>query len=67
MIKAVPELQEYTRADPGFMQFCDQYELAAADPETRNEYFKWFNNQWREAGMLAAAEEKRQGRRYQNR
>ena len=57
VIKMFPELQEYTQHDSGFMQFCEQYELAAADPQTRNEYFRWFMDRWREAGMLHAAKE----------
>jgi hypothetical protein len=57
VINMVPELQEYIRKDPGFMQFCDQYELVAADPQTRSEYFIWYNNRLREAGMYQAARE----------
>jgi len=55
VIAMVPELQEYVREDQGFMQFCDQYELVAADPKTRSEYFRWCNDRWREAGMFEAA------------
>ena len=53
----IPQLQEYAKEDSGFMQFCEQYELAAADPKTRREYFIWYNDRWREAGMLYAARE----------
>ena len=54
----IPQLQEYAKEDSGFMQFCNQYEVAAADPQTRKEYFIWYNNRWREAGMYQAATEK---------
>ena len=57
VIGMIPELQEYARNDAGFMQFCDQYELVAADPQTRSEYFIWYNNRMREVGMYEAARE----------
>ena len=39
VIDMTAELKEYAHQDPGFMQFCNLYKLAAADPKTRKEYF----------------------------
>ena len=57
VMEMIPQLQEYAKEDSGFMQFCEQYKMVAADPQTRKEYFIWYKNRWREAGMFQAARE----------
>jgi hypothetical protein len=36
-----PKLQDFYRADEGFAQYVDRYEIAGADLKIRNSYFKW--------------------------
>ena len=50
-----PALQTYAREDEGYQQFCEQYQLVATDPRSRDEYAMWFNARMREEGMKEAA------------
>ncbi len=49
-----PQLQEYAERDKGYRQFCEQYKFAAADPQTRDEYFSWYKGLMHEAGIRDA-------------
>ena len=61
-----PELQAYAERDAGFKQFCDRYETVSANPETRREYFLWFEEALREEGMKEWAREEGLNWRKQN-
>jgi len=56
-----PELQTFARTDSGYHQFCEQYNLAVADPGTLNDYKNWVLDAMREEGMIEGA--KRQERK----
>jgi hypothetical protein len=47
-----PQLQEFIEQDSGFKQYCEQYKLAAADPKTRAEYFRWVDDVMHQEGVL---------------
>ena len=50
-----PELALYAEIEPGYLQFCERYDLVAADPETRDKYFWWNWAQMREEGRRITA------------
>jgi hypothetical protein len=52
VIAMMPALQEYAKKDTGYQQFCEQYQLVSANPETRKEYAMWVNNRMREEGQI---------------
>jgi len=56
VLDMTPELQTYSDRDAGYRQFCEQYDLAAGDPETRDEYVLWVKEKMREYGERKAAE-----------
>ena len=56
IVDMTPELQIYSDRDTGYQQFCTQYDLAAGDPETRDEYVLWVKDRMREYGMKKASE-----------
>jgi len=51
VIDMTPQLQDYYKQDSGFMQFCNQYNFAAADPRTMDEYVMWVKDLMREQGI----------------
>jgi hypothetical protein len=55
VIDMTPELQSYTRQDEGYQQFCEQYSLVAADPQSRSDYFRWVAAVMRHEGEMEAA------------
>jgi predicted transposase/invertase (TIGR01784 family) len=55
-----PELQAFARMDSGYSQFCEQYNLAAADPQTMKDYRNWVLDAMREQGMIEGG--RREGR-----
>lgn len=57
VLAMTPELQDYTQQDNGFLQFCHRYNRAVADPQTRDEYVRWYLTIMREEGMIEAAVE----------
>jgi hypothetical protein len=48
-------LREFEVRNGGFRQFCDRYQLVAADPNTRDEFQKWRRELMRQQGMRDAA------------
>ena len=58
-----PAVSSFVTQDKGYKQFCDQYNLVAANPETRNEYYGWVKYHMRIEGELdwAREEGKEQG------
>jgi len=57
VIEMTPELQMYAETDNGYFQFCKQYDRAAANPTTMDEYRNWVLYVMREEGMRIAAVE----------
>jgi predicted transposase/invertase (TIGR01784 family) len=57
VIKMNAKLQQFVTADEGFRQYCEQYNRVAANPETREEYYRWVNEQMRQRGIIQAARE----------
>ncbi|MDR1048448.1 MAG: PD-(D/E)XK nuclease family transposase [Synergistaceae bacterium] len=57
VIKLTPELQGYVEQDRGFMQYCQKFGIVTANSETKDEYYRWINEQMRQEGMRQAAEE----------
>jgi predicted transposase/invertase (TIGR01784 family) len=57
VIEMNAKLQQFVTMDEGFRQYCDQYNRVAADPETREEYYRWVSEQMRQQGILQAARE----------
>jgi hypothetical protein len=55
------QLQQFVKTDDGFRQYCERYNRVAADPETRDEYYRWVNEQMRQWGIVKAAEERGAG------
>ena len=45
-----PQLQAYAQQDTGYRQFCEQYNLVAADAQARHEYYLWVKDKMRVAG-----------------
>jgi hypothetical protein len=58
VIDMTPELQTFMNSDKGFQQYCAQYQRVASDPNTQDEYYRWINEQWRQQGMIDAAEKR---------
>ena len=61
VLTMTPELQTFARTDSGYHQFCEQYNLAVADPSTLNDYKNWVLDAMREEGMIEGG--RREGRR----
>jgi hypothetical protein len=61
VVKMNAQLQQFAKTDDGFRQYCERYNLVAADPETRDEYYRWVNEQMRQWGIVRAAEERGAG------
>jgi len=57
VLAMTPALQPFTARDAGFAQYCERYNLAASSPRVRDEYFRWINEQMRQAGMMEGARE----------
>lgn len=57
VIDMTPEVAVFANADSGYKQFCDQYDLVATNPESRNEYYAWINYHMRVEGELEWARE----------
>ncbi|MDR1727779.1 MAG: PD-(D/E)XK nuclease family transposase [Acidobacteriota bacterium] len=55
VVEMTPELQDFAKWDEGFRQYCEQYDRVASDPETREEYYRWIDEQMRQEGMVEAA------------
>jgi hypothetical protein len=55
VLDMTPELQAFATHDSGFQQYCQQYDRVAADPATLDEYYRWVNEQMRQAGMWEGA------------
>ena len=51
VIAVTPALQAYAEQDTGYRQFCEQYRLVVASPETRKEYALWVDAMMREEGL----------------
>jgi ATP/maltotriose-dependent transcriptional regulator MalT len=58
VIEMQVELQSFADHDAGFRQYCEQYDRAVANPEVRDEYQRWVNEQMRQHGMIQSAEER---------
>jgi predicted transposase/invertase (TIGR01784 family) len=58
VIAMTPQMQQFETIDTGFRQYCDRYERVATDPATRDEYYRWIDEQIRQQGMMLGAEEK---------
>jgi predicted transposase/invertase (TIGR01784 family) len=58
VISMTPELQHFATGDTGFVQYCERYDRVASDPDTRDEYYNWIDEQIRQHGMMLGAEEK---------
>jgi len=57
VLDMTPELQTYAKKDSGYQQFCDQYNLAADDPETIEEYYDWIETQMEHNGIYEGGRE----------
>jgi hypothetical protein len=57
VVEMTPGLQTFVELDKGFLQYCERFGIVTADNDTRDEYFRWVNEQMRQAGMKAAAEQ----------
>ena len=55
VVSMTPALQAYAKRDDGYQQFCEQYQLAAADPDTRDAYVNWILSIMKEEGMREGA------------
>jgi hypothetical protein len=63
VVAMTPQLQEYSKRDAGFRQYCEQYGRVCSDPETREQYYWWIDGLMREEGIKhAAAQEDEQTR-----
>jgi predicted transposase/invertase (TIGR01784 family) len=58
VIKMTPQMQQFETWDTGFKQYCDRYDRVAANPATRDEYYRWIDEQIRQQGMILGAEER---------
>jgi predicted transposase/invertase (TIGR01784 family) len=50
-----PQLQTFAKKDAGFLQYCERYNRVASNPDVRDEYYRWVDEQMRQDGMRRAA------------
>jgi hypothetical protein len=55
VVEMTAGLREFEVRNSGFQQFCDRYQLVAADPNTRDEFQKWRRELMRQQGIRDAA------------
>jgi hypothetical protein len=55
VLKMYPQLQEFANANTGYGDFCQRYNLVAADRSTLKRYAMWLNEALRREGEIAGA------------
>ncbi|MDR1320542.1 MAG: PD-(D/E)XK nuclease family transposase, partial [Gracilibacteraceae bacterium] len=59
VLKMYPQLQEFADANTGYGDFCQRYNLVAADRTTLKRYAMWINEALRREGEIAGAIEEK--------
>jgi uncharacterized protein (DUF3084 family) len=57
VLEMYPQLQEFAKTNTGYGEFCQRYNLVAADRDTLKQYALWLNEIMRREGEIEGARE----------